>query len=114
MTEIDTRSEIVEWLAFDLDSIDSDLSADAAATLLALAAERDRLVAEVAAREQAARREVMEEAAQLVDCGCAIRDAVLERLESQGEKRASYLCPRGDVCCALQAASLRAAVKEGP
>lgn len=60
-----------------------------------------------------ARREGMEEAAQLVDCGCDIREAVLARLESQGEKRASYLCPRGDVCCALQAASLRAAVKGG-
>jgi hypothetical protein len=75
--------------------------------------ENARLAAEISAREQAARREGMEEAAQLVDCGCDSREAVLARLESQGEKRASYLCPRGDVCCALQAASLRAAVKGG-
>ena len=68
--------------------------------------------AEVEAREQAARREGMENAAQEVDCGCAIRDAVLERLESQGERRASWLCQRGDVCCALQAAAIRAAAKE--
>ncbi len=74
--------------------------------------ENARLVAEVATHEQAARWEVMEAAAQLVDCGCDIREAVLARLESQGEKRASYLCLHGDVCCALQAASLRAAVKE--
>lgn len=65
-------------------------------------------------REQAARREGMEEAAQLVDCGCDIREAVLARLESQGEKRASYLCSHGDVCSALQAAVIRAAVKEAP
>lgn len=61
-----------------------------------------------------ARREGMEEAAQEVDCGCDIRDAVLARLESQGEKRASYLCTHGDVCSALQAAAIRAAAKENP
>lgn len=66
------------------------------------------------ARERAARREGMEEAAKEVDCGCDIREAVLARLESQGEKRASYLCTHGDVCSALQAAAIRAAAKENP
>jgi hypothetical protein len=42
------------------------------------------------------------------DCGCVGRDAVLARLESQGEKRASYLCSHGDLCGALQAAAIRA------
>jgi len=64
------------------------------------------------ARERAARREGMEEAAKEVDCGCDIREAVLARLESQGEKRASYLCTH--VCSALQAAAIRAAAKENP
>lgn len=64
--------------------------------------------AELAAREAAAFKRGLDEAAQEVDCGCDIRNAVLERLESQGHKRASYLCSRGDVCCALAAAAIRA------
>lgn len=55
----------------------------------------------------AARREGIEAAAKEVDCGCAIRDAVLERLEAQGQKQASYLCQHGNACCALQAAEIR-------
>lgn len=60
------------------------------------------------AQVEAARREEREACAAVVDCGCDIREAVLARLESQGEKRASYLCSHGDVCCALQAAAIRA------
>lgn len=62
----------------------------------------------VAAREAAAFKRGLEAAAREVDCGCGIRDAVLERLESHGHKRASYLCSHGDVCCALAAAAIRA------
>ena len=64
-------------------------------------------------RAVAARREGIEAAATEVDCGCDIRDAVLERLEAQGQKRASYLCQHGDVCCALQAAEIRALLEDG-
>jgi hypothetical protein len=42
-----------------------------------------------------------------VDCGCAAREDVLARLATDGYRRASYLCPHGDVCCALQAQFLR-------
>lgn len=59
-----------------------------------------------------ARREGMEKAAQEVDCGCAARADVLARLATDGDKRASYLCVHGDVCCALQAAAIRARGKE--
>jgi hypothetical protein len=62
----------------------------------------------VAAQVEAARREAREACAAVVDCGCIGRNAVLARLESQGEKRASYLCTHGDVCCAIQAAAIRA------
>jgi len=55
-----------------------------------------------------ARGEALEDAAAEVDCGCDIRSAVLDRLASDGEKRASYLCTHGDVCCAIQAAAIRA------
>ena len=71
------------------------------------------LPAEVEAEKVAARREALEEAAKEVDCGCAIRAAVLERLEAQGQKQASYLCQHGDVCCALQAAEIRALLEDG-
>ena len=64
--------------------------------------------AEVAAQVEAARRGEREACAAVVDCGCIGREAVLARLESQGEKRASYLCTHGDVCCAIQAAAIRA------
>lgn len=67
---------------------------------------------EVAAREAAAwaagAAAMQDRAAADTDCGCAIRDAVVGRYESQGHKRASYLCSQGDVCCALQAISIRA------
>ena len=62
----------------------------------------------LAAQVEAARREEREACAAVVDCGCDNREAVLARLESQGEKRASYLCTHGDVCCAIQAAAIRA------
>jgi hypothetical protein len=68
--------------------------------------------AEVEAREQAARREGMEEAAQEVDCGCAARQDVLRALADVGERRAKAMCLHGYVCCALQAATIRAAAKE--
>jgi hypothetical protein len=64
--------------------------------------EIERLRAEV----EAARREEREACAAEVDCGCDNREAVLARLESQGEKRASYLCAHH--CSALQAAAIRA------
>lgn len=54
----------------------------------------------------------MERAAQDTDCGCTARADVLARLATDGHKRASYLCPHGDVCCALQAAAIREAAKE--
>ena len=72
---------------------------------------RERDEARAALRE--ARREGIEAAAKEVDCGCDIRDAVLERLESKGQKYAGYLCPHGDVCCALQAAEIRTLKWEG-
>ena len=67
-------------------------------------------------REQAVERtaykrgaEAMREAAaQEADCGCASREMVLARLESQGERQARYLCTHGDTCCATQAAAIRA------
>lgn len=46
--------------------------------------------------------------AQDTDCGCLARADVLARLAEAGHKRASYLCSHGDVCCALQAAAIRA------
>jgi len=88
--------------------IEADMAVEVERRCAAAYAERDRLAAMLAQ----ARRDGMEEAAQEVDCGCDIREAVLARVESQGEKRASYLCPHGDVCCALQAAAIRAKVKE--
>jgi hypothetical protein len=63
-------------------------------------------------REQAARREGMEEAAKEVDCGCAARQDVLRALADVGERRAKAMCLHGYVCCALQAAAIRAAAKE--
>ena len=69
--------------------------------------------AEVEAEKAATRREGIEAAAKEVDCGCDIRDAVLARLEAQGQKRASWLCQHGDVCCALQAAEIRTLIWEG-
>jgi hypothetical protein len=60
-----------------------------------------------------ARRDALEEAAREIDCGCDIRAAVLERLESQGERKAEWLCPKGDACCALQSAAIRALNGEG-
>lgn len=63
------------------------------------------------ARIAAARAEERERIAAMVDCGCAVRDAVLARLAGQGEKRAAYLCTHGDACCALQAAAIRALVE---
>jgi hypothetical protein len=70
--------------------------------------------AEVDARVKEARRDALEEAAREIDCGCDIRAAVLERLKSQGERRARWLCPKGDDCCALQSAAIRALKGEGP
>lgn len=43
-----------------------------------------------------------------VDCGCAARQDVLARLAEAGERSARNLCTHGDVCCALQAAAIRA------
>ena len=60
-----------------------------------------------------ARRDALEEAAREIDCGCDIRAAVLERLECQGERKAGWLCPKGDACCALQSAAIRALKGEG-
>lgn len=60
----------------------------------------------------AARAEEREACAQEADCGCAARADVLARLATDGEKRASYLCVHGDVCCALQADAIRARGKE--
>jgi hypothetical protein len=48
-----------------------------------------------------------EKIASQVDCGCDIRDAVLDRLDEQGERKASWLCSRGDSCSALVAAIIR-------
>ena len=66
------------------------------------------LPSEVAAREAAARAEEREACAADVDCGCAARPDVLARLADAGERKARNLCPHGDVCCALQAAAIRA------
>jgi hypothetical protein len=63
---------------------------------------------EVAAREEAARRDEREACAADVDCGCAARPDVLARLAEAGERKARNLCSHGDVCCALQAAAIRA------
>ena len=78
----------------------------------ALEAEAQHAAAIAAAREEG-RRGALEEAARTVDCGCAARADVLARLATDGEKRASYLCTRGDACCALQAASIRALAQGG-
>lgn len=53
-----------------------------------------------------------EKIASQVDCGCDIRDAVLDRLDEQGERKASWLCSRGDSCSALVAAIIRNGGKE--
>lgn len=60
-----------------------------------------------------ARRDALEKAAREIDCGCDIRAAVLERLERQGERKAGWLCPKGNACCALQSAAIRALKGEG-
>jgi len=67
----------------------------------------DRLLREAEARG-------MERAAALIDCGCAARQDVLRRLVEAGERQARAMCLHGDVCCALQAAEIRAAAKEVP
>ena len=73
---------------------------------------------EVAAREAAAeargREAGLREAAAEVDCGCAARQDVLARFATDGHKRASYLCPHGDACCALAAAAILARIEEAP
>jgi hypothetical protein len=61
----------------------------------------------VAAREAAAAEAMREACAAEMDCGCAARPDVLARLAEAGRKRASYLCPHGDVCCALASVDLR-------
>jgi hypothetical protein len=63
--------------------------------------------AEVAAREAAAAEAMRETCAAEMDCGCAARPDVLARLAESGRKRASYLCPHGDVCCALASVDLQ-------
>jgi hypothetical protein len=62
----------------------------------------------------AARRDGMEQAAGMIDCGCECRGAVLEGLRSTGERHAGRLCKAGygQDCLALQAAAIRAAAKE--
>jgi len=68
--------------------------------------------AQVAALVEQARREgaeaEREACAADCDCGCAARPDVLARFATDGHKRASYLCPHGDSCHALQAAAIRA------
>lgn len=84
---------------------DLDATLDALEAALSVPAE----VAAIRAEAFKAGAEAMREAAaQDTDCGCAVRGAVLARLAEAGHKRASYLCPHGDVCCALQAAAVRA------
>lgn len=74
-----------------------------AATLRALLDERD-----------AAYARGVENAAAEVDCGCQPRDMVLARLESQGPRKASYLCSHGEACCAINAAGIRALLDRKP
>jgi hypothetical protein len=125
MTKTDTSANAVERLAYAMEARiietygghgtvlerpDDDCNA-AAATLRALLAERDEARAD--AREAAARREGIEAAANEIDCGCDIRDAVLERLEERGLRSAPWLCRHGNLCCALQAAEIRTLKLEG-
>jgi hypothetical protein len=67
------------------------------------------LSAALAAARAEGRREGLREAAGMVDCGCPIRGAVLARMQSNGERKARALCVHGDLCCAIEAQSVRAA-----
>lgn len=60
-----------------------------------------------------ARAKALEEAAAWIDCGCTIRDAVVEKLEDDGERRAAWICPHGDCCGAVLAAAIRALAQHG-
>jgi hypothetical protein len=56
--------------------------------------------------------EAIEIAAQTVDCGCFTRPNILAAAHEGGWRKAQYLCPHGDVCCALQALEIRALKKK--
>jgi hypothetical protein len=57
---------------------------------------------------QTARRDALEEAAQEMDCACPQRGAVLEKLAKDGPLSHYWPCERGDECCALRGAAIRA------
>jgi hypothetical protein len=69
--------------------------------------------AEVDARVKEARRNAREEAAQEMDCACPQRGAVLEKLAKDGPLSHYWPCEKGDDCCALRGAAIRALKGEG-
>ncbi len=69
--------------------------------------------AEVDARVKEARRDALEEAAQEMDCACPQRGAVLEKLAKDGPLSHYWPCEKGDDCCALRGAAIRALKGEG-
>jgi len=96
-----SNEDVVMWLMEQHDQFETRLKNAHHDWLAELNHDTDQLMEE-------ARLGGLEEGALEIDCGCDIRAAVLERLKSQGERQAERLCPKGDGCCALQSAAIRA------
>jgi hypothetical protein len=62
---------------------------------------------------EAARQSALEEAAEEMDCACPQRSAVLEKLAKDGPLSHHWPCEKGDDCCALRGAAIRALKGEG-
>jgi len=60
-----------------------------------------------------ARKDALEEAALEMDCACPQRGAVLEKLAKDGPLSHYWPCEKGDECCALRGAAIRALKGEG-
>ena len=57
---------------------------------------------------ETARQSALEEAAQEMDCACPQRGAVLAKLAKDGPLSHHWPCEKGDDCCALRGAAIRA------
>ena len=76
-----------------------------AATGLTLGAEAAAAIGQMIRQ---ARRNALEEAAQEMDCACPQRGAVLAKLAKDGPLSHHWPCEKGDDCCALRGAAIRA------
>jgi hypothetical protein len=81
-----------------------------AATGLTLGAEAAEKIGQMI---QQARRDALAEAALEMDCACPQRGAVLEKLAKDGPLSHYWPCEKGDECCALRGAAIRALKGEG-